>query len=128
MKIKENWLVENRLCSLDEKVRIEIGPQIIDLECTDENLKDGVTAAHYHVGSRDAIGRVIMPERVKGVDPRLGGVKEGETMKVVDWKAKFVPHIWKIYKWQEKASQFVKVGEEAELATALKKAHKLAGG
>ena len=82
--MKENWLNEN-LCSFDEKVRVELGPQIIELDCNKENLDDKVTSAHYQVGKKDALGIII------GINPK---------MHCVDWRSKLKPKVWKVYQWQ----------------------------
>ncbi len=49
---KEKWL-NDCLCSLgNDTVRVELGPQIIELDCTEANLDDEVTAPHYRIGNR----------------------------------------------------------------------------
>ena len=128
--MKENWINEN-LCSFDEKVRIELGPQIIELDCTHANLSDYVTAPHYQAGKIDAYGKTIVP-------------KDGGKMHCVDWREKHVPKVWKVYQWQDTGEVvkddkvdgmspgdpifcFVKVGEYLEKADALKQAKTLAG-
>jgi len=131
-----NWLNDN-LCSFDEKVRVEKGPQIVELECSDENLQDSVTAPHYKVGARDAYGRVIMPERVEDkVDMKLGAVTEGGTMSVVDWRGKHAPHLWKVYQLTETeelgkdgkpVSRFLKVSEFQDKDEAIAAAAALYG-
>lgn len=145
--MEQNWLNE-KLCSFDEKVRVELGPQIIELECNDENLADTVTHAIYRDGGIDAYGKVIRPDRAaKGMpgdakriadfSKTFGVVNEGEIMHCVDWRAKHVPHVWKIYQWQETedldkegkpVSRFVQVGENEDKAAALAEAAALAGG
>ncbi len=126
--MKANWLNE-KLCSFDEKTRIEFGPQLIELECSHDNLRDVVTSPHYRIGMRDALGRIIMgkpPEAstaaVKTVykadgstvkvlvnqpDP-YGYVAEGEMMTCVDWRAKHKPKVWKIYQIQDTGEVYVK--------------------
>lgn len=108
------WLNDN-LYSIDEKVRVERGPQMIELECNDKNLSDKVTAPHYRIGKRDALGKIIMPEKIKVESERVaaeadpyGTVKDGEPMNVVDWRAKHVPHLWKIYQLQETGEVYAK--------------------
>lgn len=147
--MNENWLNEN-LCSFDEKVRIEKGPQIIDLPCDDEHLCDEKTHPNYHIGARDAFGRIIRPRestnpRVAMIvekDKRLnvfGVVNKGEIMAVVDWRSKFVPHVWKIYQSQDfeeitgngdvvTVTRFVQVDETEDKGEAVSKAKSLAGG
>lgn len=109
----EQWLIEDKLCSFDEKVRVELGPQVIELDCTDANLCDTVTHPHYRIGGRDAMGRIIRPDDHVIADKKENGVfrnavakdislgrkpvAAGEMMACVDWKAKSVPHVWKIY-------------------------------
>ncbi|MGD2065564.1 MAG: hypothetical protein PVI43_00155 [Candidatus Bathyarchaeota archaeon] len=126
MAIKENWLNEN-LCSFDEKVRVELGPQIIEMECNDDNLSDAVTESYYQTGGRDAYGRVIRKSVVeqeldkhlsdKSLNPAqvavarklkqdlakdtFGAVENGEMMAVVDRQAKLAPMLWKIYQNQD---------------------------
>lgn len=135
-------LIPGKLYSFDEKVRVEIGPQVIELTCCDENLSDEVTAPHYKIGGRDANGKLIRPDelpqdqnvkKIRARDKVLGipEVAKGEKMACVDWRSKHVPHIWKIYQLQETAEvdelgetvfRFVKVddipGKEDALAVA----------
>ena len=84
----ETWLFDT-LLSLDEVVRVERGPQIVELTCNTTNLSNLVTHPQYCVGKRDALGRIIGTE-----------VKMGEMMAVVDYRALHVPHLWKVYRWQ----------------------------
>lgn len=140
----KNWLNEN-LCSFDEKVRIELGPQIIELECNDANLADTVTHSQYRNGGIDARGRVIRPDKatpnevIRRVDfaKKFGVVNDGETMACVDWRSKIAPHVWKIYQWQDTGdvdkdgkpvSRFIQVGENEDKEAALAEAEALAGG
>lgn len=120
--MKEKWLNEN-LCSFDEKTRIELGPQLIELECNDANLRDEVTSPHYRIGERDALGKIIMREAVDS----YGSVQKGETMTCVDWRCKHLPKVWKIYKWDDEVGKFVKVGEDESRDDALDFARTLAG-
>jgi len=84
--MSKKWL-NKKLCSFgDDKVRIELGPQIIELDCTDKNLSNDVTSPHYQIGKKDAFGKII------GSDKK---------MNCVDWRAKHVPELWKVYKMQE---------------------------
>ena len=120
----EVWLNEN-LCSFDEKVRVEKGPQIIELECNDANLDDTVTAPHYRIGARDAYGRVIRPgEAIDPADSKLGVVEKGEKMAVVDWRAKHVPHVWKIYRLD--GERFQQIDAKTDRDEALAAARKIA--
>ncbi len=99
---KEKWLNDN-LCSLhDDKVRIELGPQIIELPCTDANLRNAVTSAHYQKGRIDAYGVVI-------------GTKK--KMNCVDWRARHIPKLWKIYTLQD--DSFIKMAEFEDKDEAL---------
>lgn len=125
MKPKENWLSET-LCSFEEKTRIELGPQLIELECNDDNLDDEVTSPHYRIGGRDAAtGKIIRKKAaIKLLESRIGkgsaetrdktakalyglvtdefgSVEEGETMTCVDWRCKHKPKVWKVYQWQD---------------------------
>lgn len=120
--MNENWLNEN-LCSFEEKTRIELGPQFIELECNHANLSDEVTFPHYKVGGRDALGKIIMGEAIDS----YGSVSEGEMMVCVDWRCKHLPKIWKIYKWDTKSEKFIKVGEDENKKDALDFARTLAG-
>lgn len=95
---KEKWL-NKKLCSLHgDKVRIELGPQIIELKCTVENLSDKVTSPHYQEGRIDAYGKVI---------------KIGSKMHCVDWRSKHVPKLWKIYVMKETGELDKITGEKA---------------
>ena len=104
---KEKWL-NKKLCSLHgDKVRVELGPQIIELDCTTKNLSDEVTAPHYQLGKVDAYGKIIDPSK-------------RDKMHCVDWRSKHVPHLWKVYEMQETedfdkdkkpVSKFIKVAE-----------------
>jgi hypothetical protein len=139
------WLIEDKLYSLEEKVRIELGPQLVNLECTDENLDDKVTHRNYRIGSRDAMGRIIRPDEMpEGKEKNIvkavlaeeaeqgggyGAVAKGEMMTCVDWRAKHLPHVWKIYQLQstgtfnkrtgEEITRFIQVGEAYEFEEAL---------
>jgi hypothetical protein len=150
----EQWLIPDKLCSFDEKVRIEIGPQVIELDCTDENLCDEVTHRQYQVGRRDALGRLIRPdelianpdidtkvlEKAVAKDIRRGKppVAQGEKMACVDWRAKRVPHVWKIYQLQdtgevnektdEPLMRFIQVDQVAGRDMAISTARTLVGG
>ena len=151
------WLNPNVLCSFGEdQVRIELGPQIIELDCTDENLSDEVTAPHYKIGGIDAHGRVIRPDEAEVLVQKnpVGAIGKGQKMHCVDWRAKHVPHVWKVYQWQETdqteivsvevegggngklvfedkvvpVSRFIKVGEFAERTEAIAFAEELLEG
>ena len=131
----ENWLNEN-LCSFDEKVRIERGPQIVELVCNDVNLSNAVTSPYYQDGARDATGKVIRPSKLpeevaKKIDAPFGVVEEGEKMAVVDRRAKHAPFLWKVYQLQETGesdkdgnpiSRFIKVDEVEGKEDALARA------
>ncbi len=134
------WLNPDVLCSFgDDQVRIELGPQIIELDCTDENLRDEVTSPHYKIGGIDAYGRVIRPKEAKVLVQKnpVGAVHKGEKMFVVDWRSKHVPHVWKVYQWQETADlnpddepifKFVKVAERADRVEAMVLDEEILGG
>ncbi|GGH36437.1 hypothetical protein SAMN05444007_108264 [Cribrihabitans marinus] len=78
---KEKWLTDN-LCALGDRVRIERGPQVVELDCTDENLDDRVTPRRYAKGRRDALGRLIQPDEavaeLQGKLQRLGAGEPAE--------------------------------------------------
>ena len=128
------WLNPEVLCSFgDDQVRIELGPQIIELDCTDENLHDEVTAPHYKIGGIDAYGRVIRPDEAEVLVQKnpVGVVNKGEKMHCVDWRAKHVPHVWKVYQLQETddgPNRFIQVGECADKAMAITSAEELFRG
>lgn len=111
------------LCSLEEKVRVERGPQYVELDCTDENLDDSKTHPHYRIGGRDAHGNFIRPDEITDpsyraqvkaeiINPHnpFKGIAKGEKMTVVDYRQKIVPHLWKIYVW-EATTELNKKGE-----------------
>ena len=96
------WMNPN-FGTFDEKVRIELTPQFVELKCTHENLQNTVTAPHYQIGRIDALGRVIMPEHAHDPEAAMkgrtkGSIAEGGTMTCVDWREKHKPKTWKIYK------------------------------
>lgn len=123
MMEKESW-ISDRLCSFGEKVRIEKSPQLVELLCTDANLSDRKTSPHYHIGARDALGRIIRPEdSSRPVDLSLGKVSKGEKMTCLDWRAKFKPYVWRVYKWD--GERFVPAGENVDLNKARSIAHRL---
>lgn len=69
--MEPTWLTPT-LASFDERVRVERGPQIVEMPCTDANLDDQVTHAHYKKGRRDASGRLIRPaERMNELDRQM---------------------------------------------------------
>jgi len=147
------WLNEN-LCTFDEKVRVELGPQIVELDCTDENLCDTKTHANYCIGKRDAYGRHIRPDDMPEGDAKTavmlevqrdsnrgvyGVVGQGEKMACVDWRARKAPKLWKIYESQAveeidskgdvvEVQKFVKVDEREGKEDAIAVATELAGG
>lgn len=148
--MKMLWLIENKLASFDERVRVELGPQVIEFDCTDENLLDTVTASHYKLGKRDALGRLIRPdelinnpkidtrqlEAIVAIDKKNGlkQLSKKDKMVCVDWDQKHKPFIWKIYQKQkigelgkdgEEIEKFIKVGEELDKDKALKIGRKL---
>lgn len=113
--------INENLYSFDELVRVELGPQPIELDATEENLENSVTAAHYQPGGRDALGRIIRPDLIGlDVDDPSTAIFEGEKMTVVDWDARFVPRLWKIYQMQGR--RFVKIDEVADKDEALARA------
>jgi hypothetical protein len=107
------WINEN-FCSFDELVRIELGPQVIILDCTEENLSNRITSAHYFTGQKDALGYIIDPS------------KKGK-MHCVDWRQRFVPNVWKIYKFNKDLNRFDLVEENENKDEAIKSAQVLLG-
>jgi len=92
-------LIKDKLYSFDEKVRVEIGPQIVELDCTETNLDNKVTHPNYQIGKIDAMGKLITAEKV---------IEAGTKMNCVDWRAKLVPHMWKVYQMQLDKEQTVR--------------------
>jgi hypothetical protein len=85
--MQPNWLIKDKLCCFaDDTVRIEIGPQYVELEVSTENLSDEVTHPSYQLDKPDAFGKKIGLSKM---------------MTVVDRKGKLVPHLWKVYEMQE---------------------------
>lgn len=62
MPVTETWLSDT-LCALGDEVRIERGPQVVEMDCVLSNLDDAVTPVRYKPGRRDAAGRLIQPQR-----------------------------------------------------------------
>ena len=140
----ETWLSKDKagngvLLSLAaDSVRVEIGPQYVELPCTAANLADTVTHSSYRPGRRDALGRIILPEN-HGLDDvtvaklkrdPMGFVSEGETMTVVDHKQVHKPRAWKVYHKQDVdgTERFVKVAEYEDFEQATTRARAIAGG
>ncbi len=130
------WLNEN-LATFDEQVRIEKGPQIIELNCNKETLSNDVTSAHYKVGARDAEGKIILGCSIDDpeIDPALharalndpyGYISPGETMKVIDWKEKFIPSVWKVY--LNKGGLFQQVNSFSKKDDAIHAVQQMLGG
>lgn len=138
-------IIPGKLYAFGDKFRAELGPQLIELECSDENLSDDVTAAHYQKGARDALGRRIRPDELIA-DPSIdttvlegmvaldkhNGVKQlkaGENMVCVDWRCKHKPMVWKVYELQTfkeangkgqliDVEKFIKIDEKQTLEEA----------
>lgn len=154
MTSTETWMNDD-LCSLaGDTVRIERGPQVIELDCTEANLSDEVTDRRYKLGKRDALGRLIDPDEAarRETDPKAAAVLRGnaafdrlighkplalgERMHCVDRAARHRPYVWKIYRMQEAGidragnpiSRFVKIEEVEGKDAALAAARKLAKG
>lgn len=102
-------LVKDKLYSFDEKVRVEIGPQIVEMDCTNDNLDNSITHANYRIGKIDAFGQLITAEKVATADTK---------MNCVDWRAKHAPHMWKVYQMQKMSSE-----EKLEIIKAAIKAN-----
>lgn len=100
-------LIKNKLYSFDEKVRAELGPQIIELDCTDKNLSNDVTHPNYQKGKIDAFGKII---------------GEHKKMSCVDWRSKHAPLLWKVYELKEcedSVNRFIKINEFEDKKEAL---------
>lgn len=108
----EDWLSDT-LLSIDEKVRVELGPQVLKMPCTDANLSDSVTHPKYRVGARDAHGLVI------GTDIKVGS----DDMHVVDWRCKSAPQVWKIYAMTD--GRFVQVDQRPDRDDAVARAREI---
>lgn len=133
------WINEN-LCTWDEKVRIERGPPLVKLACTDEALDDRVTHPNYKIGGRDALGELIRPD--ESDDPRVKNalrrdishgrkpIKKGDDMHVLHWQKPSM-WVWKVYEWQEDEfgnGRFIKTDEIEGKEAAVAAAEKLAKG
>mgnify|MGYP003635276733 CR=1 FL=1 len=116
------WL-NPKVCDFDGKVWVELGPQIIDMECNEANLKNEVTHANYRLGAIDAYGRLICENRSKLHTPDAKVVCYGEEMAVVDWEARHVPRVWKVYERQD--GVFIKVFEDKDKNVSINKAKKI---
>lgn len=76
--MEDNWIAES-LLEIDGTVRVERGPQVVTLACTDENLSDSVTDARYKPGGRDAQGRIILAdEELANRKAAIEAAPEGE--------------------------------------------------
>lgn len=75
--------INEKLFSIDEVIRGEIGPPLKRAKATKELLSDEVTARHYQVGERDAENNII---------------EEGKEMAYLDWKNKD-QWCWYLYRW-----------------------------
>jgi hypothetical protein len=64
--------IGDTITEFDGKARIEIGPLRKQAVASKELLSDEVTAAHYKVGGRDALGKPI---------------ELGKPMDYIDWKS-----------------------------------------
>lgn len=69
-KIGEN------ITQIGDKVRVEVGPKLLEAIATEELLSDDVTAGHYQVGRRDSVGDIIVL---------------GEPMKYLAWGGRTTP-------------------------------------
>lgn len=122
-----NWINDNLASFADDTVRVELGPQIIELDCTTANLADEVTHPQYRIGGIDAYGQAITADIVD----------KGGKMHCVDWRSKHVPHLWKVYQLMETGETeedgkpvmaFGKVNEFEDKDEALSCAIGLTGG
>lgn len=73
--------VSETATEIDGKVRIDTGPRRKQAVATEEILGDEVTATHYKVGGRDALGKVIAL---------------GEEMTYLDWLGDRVFYVYKL--------------------------------
>ena len=79
-----------------DTVRVEIGPQIVEVVCEDKSLD----------GKWDSMGKTV---------------EYGKKMSIVDGSAKHKPYLWKVYKLQDVdgTDRFIKANEFLELSDAL---------
>lgn len=118
------WINPN-LCSMyDDQVRVELGPQIIELPATEQTIKGGQIMPYYKEGALDALGKVIK------ICPEGGS----ETIHVVDHRQKFVKKLWKVYDRQKTNElsanhdyifRYIKVAEYESKDQAIKHAKSL---
>ena len=72
--------------TVGSNVRIEPGPALKRATASPETLDNSVTAPHYQVGERDAMGRAI---------------REGEEFHFLDYNAGEDGRVWYVYQEQE---------------------------
>jgi hypothetical protein len=75
--------INSNLIEFDGKYRIEMGPPRKVAVATEELLSNELTAEHYQVGAKDALGKEIVL---------------GEEMTYVDWHG---PRVWWVFELQE---------------------------
>lgn len=112
MTVQETWLTDT-LCQVGPSVRIEYGPQRVQMECTAETIADSVTPARYKVGAPDALGKTIAL---------------GERMTIIDSDARHKPFLWTVYELRtvEGEARYFPVGGNAVKETALAEARAFA--
>lgn len=86
-------------------IRVEDGPARRTAVATKELLDDAVTANHYQVGEKDAMGKVIAL---------------GEPMTYLDYRGEWV---WYIYKFDEAEGKWLLVSIKTKKDEALIAAH-----
>jgi hypothetical protein len=86
------------LTEIDGAVRVESGPVRKHAIATTDLLSDAVTAAHYKVGGRDALGKPI---------------KIGEPMDYIDWLSS--DRAWYVYQNVGTRSVAMKVGDPKQV-------------
>jgi hypothetical protein len=104
--------MKRELIEIGETIRVENGPARQTAVATEELLDDTVTASHYHVGMRDAMGKVIAL---------------GEPMTYLDYHGEW---IWYIYQLQDDETapdgkRWMAAGAETTKERALKAAELL---
>lgn len=138
----------------EDEVRIERGPQRVEVPCTDKNLQRMRTK--YRIGGRDGSGRLIRPEELKvaleaqrdaetdqGERDKLtvrianlradmareevigrAFVEKDQPMQIVDWKQEHMPWVWYVYE-KDRVGRFQLVTHVRDKNSAIEKAREI---